>query len=83
MTSYLNMTPFLLALSSILAYFTVWQPIQQAKRIRARAEFDNAYKAFQAYYVRKYYEYVENDSLPDIRQKYNYQSAYNNLSLKK
>lgn len=77
------MTPFLLALSSILAYFTIVRPINEAKRIKAQSEFEKAYNAFQAYYVRKYYQYVAYETLPEIREKYNYQSAYNNLSIKR
>ena len=76
------MTPFLLSLSFILGYLTIWMPIQNARRERIRQEFEDSYKAFQAYYVREYYEAVQNESLRELRNNYKYEDAYNGLTIK-
>ncbi|GEM_PF-6108397 len=76
------MTIFLLALSMLLAYATIVLPVREAKRARSKQAFDDTYRAFQLYYIKKHYPEVEDLSFEEIKGKFNIRSAYNSLSIK-
>lgn len=76
------MTIFLLALSALLAYATIFIPLRDARRIKARKAFDDAYLAFQLYYVKKHYPEVRDLSFEELKKSYDIRSAYNSLTIK-
>lgn len=76
------MTIFLLALSILMAYATILVPIREARRERARIAFDETYRAFQLYYVKKHYPEVKDLSYEQLKRQYDVSAAYNSLSIR-
>ena len=76
------MTIFLLALSILLAYATILVPMRQAKRVKERVAFDETYRAFQLYYVKKHYPEVKDLSYEQLKRQYDVSAAYNSLSIR-
>jgi hypothetical protein len=66
----------------LMAYATIFVPIREARREKARRAFDETYRAFQLYYVKKHYPEVKDLSYEQLKRQYDISAAYNSLSIR-